>query len=99
MGVVRSEAISDDERLAANAPIYYLIGSMDAGREQKLKMIWDIETKSCTSIFQIGKTGEESFQLLMNGAWNQLVVPNKMHASPQTPHGLVGPFEESDLCW
>jgi len=97
--VLRNEDFTAEERLQANLPVYYLVGTMDLGREQKTRMEWDPETKSCKVTFKIGRSGEESFQILDGGRWGQLICPTKYDAHPGVNHGLNGPFVWSDMSW
>mmetsp|Transcript_73970 Transcript_73970/g.163489 ORF Transcript_73970/g.163489 Transcript_73970/m.163489 type:complete len:1362 (-) Transcript_73970:86-4171(-) len=97
--VVKNEAVTGEEKQLANAPRYCLVGTMGFGREQKGKMVWNPDTKMCSITFKIGRSGEETFQILQDGQWNRLICPTKYDANPNEPHGLSGPFEWSDMCW
>jgi len=90
---LRNEDLTAEERKEARSSSYYLVGTMEMGREQKLKMEFDKERWCYSAQFEIGKSGEEYFAILWNGDWNWRVYPNLPDAFPgeSCPHRLQGP--------
>jgi hypothetical protein len=73
-------------------PSYYLCGTMDTGREGKLKMDYVAEKEPyCVCTVEVGSSGQESFQVLVNGDWDQAISPDRQDANPYEGHALRGP--------
>nr|AQS99180.1 type I polyketide synthase [Gambierdiscus excentricus] len=99
---LRHEGLTREERKEARTPSYYLVGSMEMGREQKLKMEWDQERMLFAANFEIGRSGEEWFAILWNGDWSWRIYPSRPDAYPgeECKHRVLGPDDEgSGLFW
>lgn len=99
---LRNEPLNGEEARASLSACYYLVGSMEMGREQKLKMELDRERRAFVATFEIGKSGEEVFAILYNGDWNYRIYPSRPEAYPseELPHRLEGPDDRGHhLFW
>nr|AQS99225.1 type I polyketide synthase [Gambierdiscus polynesiensis] len=101
---LRHEELTREERKEARTTSYYLVGSMEMGREQKLKMDWDQERMLYVATFEIGRSGEEWFAFLWNGDWSERVYPSRPDAFPgdgeEPTHRVLGPDNENPhLYW
>lgn len=100
--LLRHEELTMEERRESRSSSYYLIGTMETGRDQKLKMEFDKERFLYTATFEIGKSGEEYFAILWNGDWYHRIYPNLPDAYPGEgcPHRLCGPDDQGlERCW
>jgi len=100
--LLRHEELEAEERRDSKRASYYLVGSMETGREQKIKMEFDKERWCFYTTFEIGKSGEEYFAILYNGDWNYRIYPNLPDAFPneENPHRILGPDDlRNDLFW
>mmetsp|Transcript_80532 Transcript_80532/g.249869 ORF Transcript_80532/g.249869 Transcript_80532/m.249869 type:complete len:870 (+) Transcript_80532:3-2612(+) len=99
---VGHEELTMEERKQSKSSSYYLVGTMETGREMKLKMEFDKERFCFAAQFEIGKSGEEYFAILWNGDWNYRIYPSMPDAHPgeECPHRLNGPDDRGNhLCW
>mmetsp|Transcript_6075 Transcript_6075/g.10899 ORF Transcript_6075/g.10899 Transcript_6075/m.10899 type:complete len:1558 (-) Transcript_6075:114-4787(-) len=63
-------------------------------------MNWDPERRCFQSNVQVGKDGEESFQILLDGDWAKCFHPDKADACPHADVKLCGPDENGQgLNW
>jgi polyketide synthase-associated protein len=84
---LRTEEVSLEEFV----PSYYLYGTMDMGRLDKIKMDYKSDDNSCVCDVEIGSSGQESFQILVNGDWNAILTPDRQDANPYDMYRFVGP--------
>jgi len=91
--LLRHEDLTLEEISESRHQHYYLVGSMDMGREQKIKMEWDQDNECYLAQFEIGPAGEEIFNILWYGDWSWRVYPNRPDAFPSEddPHVVLGP--------
>mmetsp|Transcript_8171 Transcript_8171/g.14970 ORF Transcript_8171/g.14970 Transcript_8171/m.14970 type:complete len:578 (-) Transcript_8171:57-1790(-) len=83
---------------AAAGPRYCIVGSWNDWRP--LDMTWDTERQIFCSRAQIGAEGRESFQILVDGRWQQCIHPDCMDACPHVAFNLCGPDDRGhDLNW
>jgi len=100
--LLRNEPLTSEEVRDAKSSSYYLVGTMETGREQRMKMQFDKERFMYVAQFEIGKSGEDYFAILWNGDWFHRIYPNLPDAYPGEgcPHTLVGPDDRGgDRCW
>jgi len=70
-----------------------IMGSWTAGRPSP--MSWDPENGVFVSIMQVGASGRESFQLLINGDDEKTIYPHFKDAGPFEVHDILGPDAKS----
>mmetsp|Transcript_39671 Transcript_39671/g.114501 ORF Transcript_39671/g.114501 Transcript_39671/m.114501 type:complete len:602 (-) Transcript_39671:290-2095(-) len=68
---------------------FYIVGSWD-GLTPHL-MSWDWRQKCFQYHVRLGVRGFESFQLLVDGSWDQCFYPDRAHACPHVHYDVCGP--------
>jgi len=84
---LRSEPLTRQEVQAAKRKAYAIVGSWDGW--EKDVMHWD--GKAYKFRVDVGPTGKEHFQILLEGEWGAQYHPSVEDANPYEPHRLVGP--------
>jgi len=89
---VRHEPLTHEVVQAAKRNAYAIVGSWDGW--EKDVMQWDGNKYKFR--VDVGPTGREHFQILLEGEWAAQYRPSVDDANPYEPHHIVGPGPEGD---
>jgi len=82
-------ALLPDARDALPRPCYWIAGTWSDF--QKEEMRWNGQERRYEREVEIGRGGEESFQLLLNGRWDKCYYPSLKDACPHVRYEIRGP--------
>lgn len=83
---LREERLTPEESFRVSQRAFTIAGSWD---KFSSLMTWD--GKCYTYRLTMGKTGDESFQILQGGLWDMVLHPNVEDANPHEYHVVLGP--------
>merc|ERR1711879_521426 len=84
------------ERLRSESPpllgpsSYFLVGSWSMWSKAD-RMDFDSTESAWVATVTVGSTGLESFQVIVDGDWHQILHPSVRDASPSIDHYIMGP--------
>merc|ERR1712125_188300 len=84
------------ERFRATRPCYSILGSWN-NWSRALDM--DDQSEHFAFEIELGKLGQESFQILCDGLPGRTLFPNCRDASPYEYHKIIGPTAPENFCW
>jgi len=76
---------------------YSIVGSWDDWEVHEMK--WDPERWCYEHDVLLGRTGGESFKVLLEGDWERCVYPDRLDATPGDGHTVKGPDDGSSEEW
>mmetsp|Transcript_69036 Transcript_69036/g.202089 ORF Transcript_69036/g.202089 Transcript_69036/m.202089 type:complete len:1148 (-) Transcript_69036:153-3596(-) len=95
---LRTEALTEEQQKEAKRPVIGAVGSWSgyllqralAWERDEAPTPWSQSARSVLRFFvEVGPEGEESFQLLQDGDWDQIIHPSLPVEAAGTPHNIM----------